>query len=146
MHRVEFEFGREALREFNIDGPDEALDAAGSLWCYATQDWLTLRTPTNDLTPSRWPIAPEWVQVQRARIGMGATGLERLYAASRRASLRAILPALTGYLATAAWHLGTSDIEDTLAALPPFLRDYELISRTSFADRVAKRRLEATFS
>lgn len=146
VHRVEFEFGRDALRDFDIDGPDEALDAAGSLWSYATHEWLTLRTPTNDLTPSRWPLDPKWLQVQRAQIGMGAAGLERLYASSRKASLRAILPALTGYLATAAWHLGTSDIDDTLAALPTILRDYELISRTAFPDRVAKRRLEAAFS
>jgi hypothetical protein len=146
VHRVEFEFGREGLRQFDIDSPDEALDARGSLWSYGTHEWLTFRSPTEDRTPSRWPIAPEWVQVQRAAIGEGAAGLERLYAASRKSSLRAILPQLVGYLASTAFHLNTDDIEDTCAALPSLLRDYELISGEPFRDRIAQRRRDVAFS
>jgi hypothetical protein len=86
------------------------------------------------------------VQVQRARVGSDAAGLDRLYEASRKASLRAILPALVGYLSAAAFHLGTDDIEDTCAALPSLLRDYELISRIPFAQRIMLRRLETAFS
>lgn len=146
VHRVEFEFGRDALRQFGIDTPEQALSSAGALWCYGTHEWLTYRVPSDDQTPSRWPVAPEWVQVQRAKVGLGAFDLERLYQASKRGSLRAILPMLVGYLSTAAHHLGTVDIDDTCAALPSLLRDYELISGTPFRRRVDARRREAAFS
>jgi hypothetical protein len=44
VHRLEFEFGREALVEFDLNTPDQVLAAAGDLWAYATGDWLTYRS------------------------------------------------------------------------------------------------------
>jgi len=137
--RVEFEFGREGLRQFDIDTPDEALEAAGALWASATDDWLTYRSPTGDDTRSRWPVAPEWEAVQRATIRDQAAGLDRLIDASRESSLRQLLPALCGYLASVGAHLGTGGVADTCAALPSLVRDYEVISQRAFADRIAER-------
>ncbi len=56
--RVEFEVGRQALREFGLDTPAQVLAAAGDLWAYASGQWLTFRSPTADRTRSRWPLAP----------------------------------------------------------------------------------------
>ncbi len=64
VHRLEFEFGRQGLVEFDLNTPDQVLSAVGDLWAYATGEWLTYRSPTNDQTRSRWPLAPEWLQVQ----------------------------------------------------------------------------------
>lgn len=144
--RVEFEFGRDGLRQFGIDTPTEAIDAVGALWASATSEWLTYRSPTADSERSRWPIAPEWRRIQRAAVCSGAADLERMYEGRRAGSVRTLMPALNGYLANLASLLGTVDIEDTCRALPALLRDYEQVSGRRFADRVAERRLRAAFS
>ena len=69
VHRLEFEFSRQGLVEFDLNTPDQVLGAAGDLWAYATGEWLTFRSPTADQTRSRWPLAPEWLQVQKATLG-----------------------------------------------------------------------------
>jgi hypothetical protein len=96
--RVEFEVLRGGLREFGLDSPDDVLDATGALWSYLTK-WLSYRTPTDDETRSRWPTAPEWEDVQRARIGEGVFGLERTYRGKQRGELAKMMPAFVGYVA-----------------------------------------------
>jgi len=43
-------------------------------------------------------------------------------------------------LAGAAAHLGTHDLPETLEALPAVVRDYEIASRKTFAERVGLKR------
>ena len=142
VHRLEFEFGRQVLVEFELNTPDQVLAAAGDLWAYATREWLTYRSPTNDQTRSRWPFAPEWLQVQKATLGHQAVGLERLRLARRSTSIEKLLPGLTGYLASLGALIGTEGIDDTLGAIGHHLHTYEIVSHTQFADRVARRRSE----
>ena len=96
--RIEFEVLRGALREFGLDDPDEVLDATGALWAYLTT-WLSYRVPTDDHTRSRWPVAPEWEDVQRARIRDDAIGIERTYGGKQRGELAKMMPAFVGYVA-----------------------------------------------
>jgi hypothetical protein len=103
---------------------------------------LTYRSPTADQTRSRWPIAPEWLQVQGATLGHQAVGLERLRLARRSRSIEKQLPGLTGYLASLGALIGTHGIDDTLRAIGHHLHTYEIVSHTAFADRVARRRGE----
>ena len=142
VHRVEFEIGREALRQFGLDSPASVLDGAPSLWRYATEDWLSWRTPTEDQTRSRWPVSPEWLDVQSARLEGAAIGLERTLDGRRRGSLRKLMPGLNGYLVGFAAHTGCVDIGAVAEALPRALRDYELVSHRRFEDRVAERSRE----
>ncbi len=100
VHRLEFEIGRQGLVEFDLNTPDQVLGATGDLWAYATTEWLTYGAPTTDQTRSRWPLAPEWRQVQRATLGHRAVGVERLRLTRRSASIEKLLPGLTGYLAS----------------------------------------------
>jgi len=138
--RVEFEFGRTGLRQFKVNTPEEAIDSAGGLWMAATHDWLTYRIPTDDATRSRWPIAEEWRQVQRAAISEGAQGLERMHEGYRQGNLRTLAPGLVGYVSSFGALTGTSGIEDTCRALPSLLRHYGEWSGTEFADRIAEKR------
>jgi hypothetical protein len=69
-----------------------------------------------------------------------------MYAGRQRGRLRTLLPGLTGYLASVAALIGTDGIEDTCAALPQVLRDYELRTRTPFSQRIHTRRLQAAFT
>ena len=142
VHRLEFEFSRQGLVEFDLNTPDQVLGAVGDLWAYATGEWLTYRSPTNDQTRSRWPVAPEWLQVQAATLGHQAVGLERLRLARRATSIQKLLPGLTGYLASLGALIGTEGIDDTLGAIGHHLHTYEIVSHTQFADRVARRRSE----
>lgn len=140
VHRLEFEFGRQGLVEFDLNTPDQVLDAAGDLWAYATGEWLTYRSPTSDQTRSRWPLALEWLQVRAATLRHQAVGLERLRLARRSTSIEKLLPGLTGYLASLGALIGTEGIDDTLRAIGHHLHTYEIVSQTAFADRVARRR------
>jgi hypothetical protein len=142
VHRVEFELGRQGLSGFGVDTPEEALAAMGDLWRYATEEWLTFRSPTAHQTRSRWPLAPEWASVQRATLRHRAVGLTRLHEVRRRTSIARLLPGLNGYLVSLAALVGAEDIDDTLGAVGHHLRSYEVVSRTPFADRVTRRRIE----
>ena len=142
VHRVEFEIGRQGLVEFDLDTPAQVLAAAGDLWTYATGQWLTHRSPTDDHTRSRWPLSAEWEVVQGATLSHRPVGIERLRFAHRTSSIARLLPGLTGYLASFGALIGTEGIEDTVGAVGHHLHNYEVISRTSFGDRIERRRSE----
>jgi hypothetical protein len=55
VHRVEFEIGRQGIIEFDLETPAQVLAAAGNLWAYATEQWLTHRSPT--VRPDQVPLA-----------------------------------------------------------------------------------------
>ncbi|QCC77494.1 hypothetical protein [Nocardioides daphniae] len=109
--RVEFQVGRQVLKECGIDKPEQALEHAPELWGYLTEKWLSCRIPTEDETRSRWPVAAEWQQVQQASLRGGAVGLDRVRAGAVAGDLRRIMPALRGYVARAApcWERRTSN-------------------------------------
>jgi hypothetical protein len=142
VHRIEFEFSRSTLREFGLASPAETLDAVPALWSYATGDWLSLRDPSSDGTRSRWPVSPDWQQVQAIEFDGAVTSLERVLAGKSKGGLRRILPALNGYLVTFGAHLGAESIHDVLDALGGYVRDYEIISGVPFAERLRRRRAE----
>lgn len=140
--RVEFEVGRQGLKEFGITGPFEGIDAADRIWAGVAEDWLTYRTPTGDQTRSRWPIAPEWVAIQQASLRSHAIGLARLRADARAGSLRTLTPALVGYLAGAGALLGADDLDTTLGGVRHIVQRDELERGRRFTDRIAERRAE----
>lgn len=138
--RVEFEYHRQALREHGVDSASDALQLAPALWVTGTTDWLSLRTPTADGTRSRWPVDPDWQRIQRPSFAGRAAGLERIRAARGEATLRAIRPGVIGYLSTMAALVGVTSVEELAGPIAAMSRDYELVSRVSFADRVAAKR------
>lgn len=140
--RVEFEFGRGSLRDFTLLTPGEVFNAVGALWAYATDEWVSCRVVTADCTRSRWPLAREWEDVQRATLRQNAVGLSRVRAGLKAGTIRTLLPALVGYLATSAAALDCVTFEALAGFLPGLLRDYEQISGVSFEQRVMTKRLE----
>lgn len=138
--RVEFELSRQALREFGLDTAAEVVAGAPGAWAALSSGWLTYRSPTADQTRARWPVAEEWARIQTANFAEHAVGLDRVKEGRHKGSLRKLSPGLVGYLAAAAAHLGTDDVASTLSALPPVIRDYEIVTRKSFAERVRVKR------
>lgn len=144
--RVEFEVGRAGLREFGLHTAEELREGAPRAWAALSTSWLTYRTRTADQTRSRWPVAPEWASVQSASFAEQAVGLERVKAGRHKGSLRKLSPGLVGYLAAVGAHTGAGDLETTLLALPQLVRDYEIVSRRTFAERVRIKRRALGFA
>lgn len=68
--RLEFQFKRKVLSEHQITSVDDLLNRLGSLWIYATTQWLKLTTPSlTDDTKSRWPMHPLWAELVEADWG-----------------------------------------------------------------------------
>lgn len=139
--RVEFELGRTILRAFKLDDPEAVLDALPRVWAYLTDDWLSYRTPTEDETRSRWPVAPEWEAISHPSFRENAVGLERVKSERRTFDLRRILPPLVGYLASFGVLVGAADLSHALAELYDHARSYETRTGISFADRMSTKRL-----
>lgn len=135
--RVEVEIGRQGLVEYGINLPTEGLERAPGVWASVTSDWLSYRVPTADDTRSRWPVAAEWAQVQRAALRGEAVGFDRVRAGRRRGELRKLTPALIGYLARAASLAGTDDLPSTLGAVRHLVHRDEARRGLMFEDRVA---------
>lgn len=140
--RVEFEIGRDALRAYGVNTPEQAFDAAGALWAALTRGWLTHRTPTTDQTHSRWPVSPQWEDVRRARIGEDDWGIARIYGAQQRATLASMMPVVAGYLA----RFGALTDSATFGEMLPFLGDhlaqYGHDSGVPLKERIAQKRKE----
>ena len=112
--RVEFELGREALRQFGLTTPEQLLDAVGALWAHLTEEWLSLRVPTDDQTKSRWPIDPDWLAVRRASISCTDWGIARLHNSQRAGELAHIMPGLVGYLSSFGAITNNHDLDSIL--------------------------------
>lgn len=68
--RLEFQFKRKTLAEHQITTVDNLLSRLGSLWIYATTQWLKLTVPSlTDDTKSRWPMHPLWAELVEADWG-----------------------------------------------------------------------------
>jgi hypothetical protein len=142
--RTEFEIGRAALNELELNRPEAVLAAVPSLWRYCAGEWLTLRTPVADSNRSRWPLDPRWGAVQSASLAQGATELTAIRKRKRKraTSLRHLIPALVGYLVAFAALVGTTDLASTLEALSVSVANDEIARRMTFAERVRRRQAE----
>lgn len=59
--RLEFQFKRDILSQFDTQSLNATLANLNGLWSYATTEWLKLTIPTeDDKNRSRWPIHPLW--------------------------------------------------------------------------------------
>jgi hypothetical protein len=143
--RVEFEWNREGLAQVGLSGVDETLAAAGSLWRYSTEEWLTHRSPTADSNRARWPVSPEWGQVRGASLAQHTVRADRVQRTFRSGSLRKLAPALVGYVVAFATLSGTTGIDETMSALGRYLHYDEIRRGVDFADRVRHRLAEGRF-
>lgn len=138
--RVEFELHRAAIRQFNLGGPYETLNAVGALWAHLTTKWLSHRVPGEDETKSRWPFSKEWQCVQRARIAQGAHGVNRMFLGKRRGYVDNILPGLVGYLSSFGAYSGCNSLVEMLPYLEDQVRFYVERTGISLAERIETKR------
>lgn len=144
--RVEFEFGREGLKQYGVDTPTEGLDRMGQLWASVTEDWLVFQTPTGDSTRCRWPTAPEWEAIQQASLRCEAIGLNRVRAGARIGQLRNLTYGLVGYCASVGAILDLPDLGSTMASVRRLIEADEQQRGVQFVDRIAERQQKATLT
>lgn len=134
--RVEFQYGSGFLAQFGVRSAREALHAKGDLWKYATTKGITFRRPTKDKTRSRWPIRPEWSQIQAASLSSSVLGLSRMKQVQRSGSIDSIMPTMVGCLAKLAALRGVATESEAIDALRQEMAAYEAKSQKAFGQRV----------
>jgi hypothetical protein len=86
--RMEFQFKREVMDQLGLDSLPAVLEHQGSLWSYATTEWLRLCIPSlDDKTRSRWPVHPLWLALSSVDWGVQGGPLLRTYTPSRAPSM-----------------------------------------------------------
>jgi hypothetical protein len=109
--RLEFQFRRRALAEFEAGHPREVIARLGNLWEHGTREWLTLRQPTGQADRWRWPLDESWTEVQRVVVGIKSQDATR----KRRPETdpERVVRFLQGHLTT--W--GALGVEDEIDAV-----------------------------
>ena len=138
VFRVEAEFNRQLLREMRT--PEDVFANTGALWGYATEQWLTYRSPGSDSNRSRWPVAPEWEAIQHATLRGDAIGFERVAAAEQAANFAKLVPQVRGFLASAGALRGASSLDQTFDRLRLPLARYGVRTGVTFEALLAERR------
>jgi len=137
--RIEFEVRREVLAQLGIDTLDELFAKVGGIWGYLTT-WLSLRVPTADETPSRWPVDPVWEAISQASLRSGAAGLVRTYGVKRQAARRRIIVGMRGYISSYGALIDESEIDPTAPCLTAVLREWEFESGIPYRDQVKRKK------
>jgi hypothetical protein len=136
--RIEAQFKRAALADFDLRSVDQVLARMQALWTYVTGEWLTYRRPTGDQRVRRWPVDPVWEQVQEIRLAPRSVDVVRRRLGEAE-ELRLVQGAM-GYLTSWAALYDHRELPDALEAIRPVLVRYlEATSRT-FRDEVQRKR------
>jgi hypothetical protein len=135
--RLEFQYRRAALVEFNLRTVGDVLAAAQDLWRYATEEWLTLRTPTSDRRQRRWPVDPVWEEIRDIRIAPGMTGVVRRRL--QEADELRLVQGFQGYASSLAARRDRLELGDAMEDFGTLLRRYLESRGREFTKEVARK-------
>ena len=138
--RVEFETGTKYLHQVGIKSASEGLSQVASIWAYATEDWLTLRTPTDDSNKSRWPISEPWKFIQNSSLRGSAVPMKRIKDAQTGASLDALLAPFRGYLTSMGTYLGATNLDEAFDTTKKFVSKNERRSKQTIEEILSYKR------
>jgi len=134
--RVEFQLGREWLRQFEINTPEALRHRLQPIWAYLTDNWFSLRQHDNQHTTRRSPCE-FWRAVQSVASELpGSAQLARNLNESTP-NLDQLIAQIRGYLASFAARRQVDTLEDAILA---FLLDLLALGRDQdFAETVRHR-------
>ncbi len=136
--RVEFQFRREALADFQAKTVDDVLASVQDLWRHASVNWLSLRVPSGNQLRRRWPLDPAWAEVQAVRIAPTLTGVVRRRV--EQATERRLLQGLQGYATSLAAVRGLEGREAAMKDIGSLIPDYLSERGLTFESEVARKR------
>src|ERR1700730_15605191 len=136
--RVEFQYRRKVLVEFHLRSVEDTVASIQDLWRYATEEWLSLRTPTTDRRERRWPVDPLWEEVRAIQVSPSSTGVVRRRL--EEATLERVVQGLWGYLTSMAALRNRPELEDALVELRRQLDRYRASKERSFRADVERKR------
>lgn len=107
--RVEFQIRRSVLHQYRIRDLAGLWDTIGSVWCYLTSEWFSLRLQDN-IKAERRTVLPWWQAVQECGPLFGDdTGARRTFDSDDVQSIKEILPHVFGRMITIAALSGVKD-------------------------------------
>ena len=124
--RVEFEASTSFLKQVGVENALDGLSKKSNLWAHFTENWLTLRVPTDDSNKSRWPISEPWEFIQNSSLRGSAIPIERIREAQSNASLESLLPPFRGYLTSLAVRLGATTLKEAFEATEKYVETHEV--------------------
>jgi hypothetical protein len=137
--RLEFQLRREAIGDFNVADVDEVLACRQDFWAYGLR-WLSLRDRSEDEQRDRWPVARVWEQLSGVSVGNPIAGVLRRRV--REHQERVLIRGLAGYLTSLAALYGVPEFDRAIAIGARRVSGHLEERRTSFAEIVAKKRLQ----
>ncbi len=136
--RVEFQFRREALADFQSKSVDDVIASVQDLWLYGTARWLSLRVPTGDRRRRRWPVDPVWEEIRAVRIAHTMTGIVRRRI--EQASELKLLQGIQGYATSLAAVRGRSERDHALTDIGTLIDQYLAAKGLVFESEVLRKR------
>jgi hypothetical protein len=136
--RVEFQFRREALSDFQTKTVDEVIASVQDLWHYGTVRWLSLRVPTADRRRRRWPLDPAWQEIRDVRISPTMTGLVRRRI--EQASELRLLQGIQGYATSLAAARGRNRRDQAMTDIGTLIDRYLASKGLVFEGEVSRKR------
>ncbi len=136
--RLEFQYRRPVLVEFGLRSVGEVVAGVQDLWRYGAEEWLTLRTPTADPRPHRWPVDPTWCEVAAVQVAPEHCGVVRRRLVE--ATEARIVSGLQGYLSSWAALRESPHLRPTLEAVGPILDRYLAERGRTFEAEVRRKR------
>jgi len=107
--RVEFQIRRSVLHQYRIRDLAGLWDTIGSVWCYLTSEWFSLRLQDN-IKAERRTVLPWWQAVQECGSLFGDdNGARRTFDSDDVQSIKEILPHVFGRMITIAALSGVKD-------------------------------------
>lgn len=141
--RTEFQLRREVLKEFAIHTIDDLLEKESGLWAYLTQEWFTIRQPSQD-NVSRWKIKKKWKVIQKAGMEYEASPLTREMV--KQANFQQLLDQGRGILLSVAAIGNHDSIEDTAKLFQSWTEIGLDKKNTSFQEEKERRRKKFLFN
>ena len=136
--RVEVQFRREALADFQSKSVDDVIASVQDLWHYGTARWLSLRVPTGDRRRRRWPVDPAWEAIRAVRIAPTMTGLVRRRI--EQASELKLLQGIQGYATSLAAVRGRNRRDQALTDIGTLIDRYLAAKGLVFEGEVLRKR------
>jgi hypothetical protein len=137
--RLEFQYRRPALVEFNLKTVGETVTARQDLWRYATHDWLSLRKPSKDQRQRRWPVDPVWEEIRSIEISPTVTGVVRRRL--EEADEYRLLQGFQGYATSLAARRDQSELAEAMEDFGTIVRRYLAGKGREFTEEVKRKQV-----